>query len=160
MAFFYPSTWTVVDQDDGVGLVSRPGLAEQMDADQPDIQTGDALLALGVMPAMFIEMMGADIDDLENVMDVLHSNIDAESGDVRGSDRASHSYASRDVVSILFDTTEADAAGLMFVSRESEDVLAFGIAFGERNDLAAYRDELGQVIASMEFTGSMEDFFR
>lgn len=44
VAFYYPSSWTVVDADESVGIVSRPALAEQLGSDRPEIHTGDAML--------------------------------------------------------------------------------------------------------------------
>lgn len=159
VAFYYPSSWTVVDRDEGVGIVSRPALARELGAEQPDIQAGDAMLALGVIPVMFVEMIGADPDDLGSITDMLFENMTAQSGELGVGDQLTHSYDAGEVVSVLFDTGSPVGAGLMMVSRESTEVLAFGIAFGAHNDLAAYRDELTQVVVSVEFTGTMQDFY-
>lgn len=159
IAFYYPSTWTVVDRDESVGVVSRPALAEQLGSDAPSIQTGDALLALGVMPTAFIEMMGSDPDDLDSIVDMLFENISAESGEIAGAERRELEFSAGTVASMLFNTTGRRGSGMMLVAHESSEVLAFGMAYGRRDDLQAYRRELAHVIATMEFTGTMEDFY-
>lgn len=158
VAFYYPSTWTVVDRDESVGIVTRPGLAGELGSDQPAIETGDAMLALGVMPAMFLEMMGASPADLDSVLDTMTENISSDAGEVTPEERTYLQTDTREVAAVLFDTPGGNAAGMMLVSRESDEVLAFGMAFGGRQDLQAYRDELAQVLASLEFTGTMQDF--
>lgn len=159
VAFYYPGSWTVVDQDESVGIVSRPALAQQLGSDDPDIQVGDAMLVLGVIPSVFIEMMGGESRDLESVTDMLYENMSTETGDLGGIDRLHHEFTAREVVSVLFDTGAEQRSGLMIVSHESDEVLAFGVAFGLRDDLSAYRDELSQVVATVEFTGTMQDFY-
>ena len=159
VAFYYPSSWTVVDADESVGIVSRPALTEQLGADQPEIRTGEAMLALGVIPAAFVEMMGANPRELDSVVEMLFGSMSAEQGEVGSADREAFDFSAGEVESILFDAGPRQEAGLMLVSRESEEVIAFGMAYGYRDDLAAYRRELAQVLATVEFTGSMQDFY-
>lgn len=160
VAFYYPASWMVVDQHESVGIVSRPALVTEMAAGTPSLEPGDAVLALGVMPEVFFGMMGASTDDLGSVMDALYGSIDAESGEIDDDDRRRHSFTAGEAVSVLFDVEGQAPSSMMIVSRESEEVFAFGIAFGYRDDLSAYRDELAQVVATVEFTGTMEDFYR
>lgn len=160
VAFYYPASWMVVDQHDSVGIVSRPALVTEMADGAPSLEPGDAVLALGVMPAMFFEMMGAATDDLGSIMDALYGSVDAESGEIDEDDRRTHSFDAGDAVSVLFDVEGQAPSSLMIVARESEEVFSFGIAFGDREDLSAYREELAQVVTTVEFTGTMEDFYR
>jgi hypothetical protein len=159
VAFYYPSSWTVVDADESVGIVSRPALAEQLGSDQPEIRTGDAMLALGVIPAAFLEMMGANPGELDSVVETLFAGMSTEQGEIDRAERESFDFNAGEVESVLFDAGPRDEAGLMLVSHESAEVIAFGMAFGYRNDLVAYRQELAQVLATVEFTGSMQDFY-
>lgn len=162
VAFYYPASWMVVDQNESVGIVSRPALVTDMAQGRPALEDGDAILALGVMPTLFFQMMGAETDSLEAVVDVLYASIETGDGDgdVDEEDRERHSYPAGDAVSVLFDVPGQDPASMMIVARESPDVFAFGMAFGKRDDLAAFRDELAHVVATVEFTGTMEDFYQ
>ena len=54
-----------------------------------------------------------------------------------------------------FDPTDEDSG--MILLTPLEDVLVFAVALGVTQDLEARRETIARIVASVEFTGSIED---
>ncbi|MFW5695431.1 MAG: hypothetical protein ACOCYB_09690 [Alkalispirochaeta sp.] len=157
VAFYYPQEWFVAEQDGSPIVVSREALVAQLDREEPDLQPGDTVITLGVLPAMFMAMMGIPVDDVEAIADGMFENMIAHSGEVRDENIDVHSFGGRRVASVLFDDAYAEFSGMISVVHEQEDVIGFGMVLGFPEDLRRRRERTAQIVSSLEFGG---DFSR
>lgn len=158
IAFRYPSDWFPVEQGETVGIATSQDLAAQLEADNPQLQDGDVVFIVGVLPAAFLAFMGVATDEIDNLTQSLFDNMIADSEEVRGGEVEIYSIDDVEVGTVLFETDEIDADGFFALSVLDDQVIVFAVAAGATRDLAAARTTLAQVTASAEFTGSLEDF--
>ncbi len=153
IAFYYPQEWFVIEQDESPVVVSREALGDQLNRDQPDLQPGDTVLVMGVLPSMFMAMMGIPIDDVESIADGLFENMIAQSGEIRDGQVDVQSFGGREIATIVFDDAEDELSGMIAVVHEQEDVIGFGMVLGFREDLLRRRERVARTVSSLEFTG-------
>lgn len=153
IAFYYPQEWFVGEQEDSPVVVSREALTDQLNRDEPDLQPGDTVVVLGVLPAMFMAMMGVPVEDVTGIVDGMFENMIAQSGEVRNGEVETHSFGGRRAASVVFDDAQDEFSGMIAVIHEQEEVIGFGMALGFREDLVRRREQIARIVASMEFTG-------
>ncbi len=157
IAFYYPQEWFVSEQDQSPVVVSREALADQLDRDQPDLQPGDTVLVMGVLPSMFMAMMGIPVDDVESIADGMFENMIAQSGEIRDGQGEVHSFGGRQVASVVFDDAQDEFSGMIAVVHEQEEVIGFGMVLGFREDLLQHRERAARIVSSLEFTGDFAE---
>lgn len=155
LGFFYPEDWTVVDNDQTLAIVSRAGLADQINNETPDLQPGDTVLVVGVLPLMLLSMMGVPADDLETMVDGMFTSMMESSGDLENSETLMFSHGGRDVAAVSFDDAAQEISGLMMIAHQQDDVIAFAAAMGMREDIDRNGDRLSRVVSTVEFTGDL-----
>ncbi|MEX2443504.1 MAG: hypothetical protein WD492_07860 [Alkalispirochaeta sp.] len=153
IAFYYPQEWFAGEQDGSPVVVSRQALTEQLNRDKPDLQPGDTVVMLGVLPTMFMAMMGIPVEDVSGLVNGMFENMIAQSGEVRNGEVETHSFGGRRVASVLFDDAEEGFSGMIAVVHEQEEVIGFGMTLGFREDLFRRRERISRIVSSMEFTG-------
>lgn len=153
LAFYYPQEWFVAEQDGSPVVVSREALTDELNRDEPDLQPGDTVLVLGVLPTMFMAMMGVPVDDVGDIVDGMFENMIAQSGEVRNGEVETSVFGGRQVGSVIFDDAEDSFSGMIAVVNEQEEVIGFGMAMGFREDLLRRRERLSQIVSSVELTG-------
>ena len=153
ISFYYPGEWFVAEEEDNLAVVSREGLIDQLGNDQPDLQPGDVVMVMGVLPTMLMAMMGIPADDVETLVDGLFDNLVAEGGNTDNAQTELLTFGSRRVATVLFDDQETGYSGTVMVAHEQEEVISFSIALGFREDLDRHRDMLATVLSTVEFTG-------
>ena len=153
VAFYYPNEWFVSEHEGSPMVVSRQALVDQLDRDQPDLEPGDTVLTLGVMPTMFMAMMGIPVDSVEGIAEGMFESMIAQSGEVRDGDAETHSFGGRQVASVVFDDVEDEFSGMIAVTHEQEEVIGFGIMLGFREDLLQRRERAARIVSSVEFRG-------
>lgn len=156
IGLYHPDTYTVVEQDQSLAIVSRAALADELMADKPDLQPGDVALVTGVFPIGLLMMMGVPADEIDVMIDGMFDSMIARGTNTGGIDEVQLEYAAGNVAAVSFDDLDQEISGILFLADADDDqVVLFGIAMGLRADLDANRRRLGQVIASMEFTGDL-----
>ena len=158
--FFYPDGWFVVDEADNTALVNREALVEQIVADTADILPGDAIMVIGILPTMFMAMMGIPVDDISTILDGMFDNMVASSGEMENSRKEVHEFGAYSVASVTFDDPEEEASGIFFVAHEQEEVIVFAVVYGFRESLDAHRETLARAVASAEFTGDLSEMMQ
>ncbi|MFO8042001.1 MAG: hypothetical protein R6U25_02260 [Alkalispirochaeta sp.] len=157
LAFHYPQEWFVGDQEGSPVVVSREALTAQLSRDEPDLQPGDTVLMLGVLPTMFMAMMGVPVEDVGDIVDGMFENMIAQSGEVRNGEAETMSFGGRRVGSVVFDDAEDSLSGMITVVHEQEEVIGFGMAMGFREDLLRRRERISRIVSSMEFIGDFSE---
>ena len=153
VSFYYPDDWFVVEKDENLTVVNRRALADQVGEDEPDLQPGDTVMVVGVLPAMLMAMMGVPAEDVSSIVDAMFQNMISENGDVQNGDSQTHTVEGRRVASMLFDDSSEEFSGMIMVTHEQEEVIVFSVALGFRDDLVRNRDLLVRVVSTAEFTG-------
>lgn len=156
IAFHYPDQWAVVERDDMLAVVNRSGLVDEVGQDEPDLQPGDVVVVLGVLPSMLMTMMGIPADDVGALADGMFENMLAESNELANAESGVSSYGGTEVASVVFDDPSEEVSGMVMVAREQEEVVVFSVALGFREDLRSEREALGRIVASTEYTGDIQ----
>ncbi len=155
VAFYYPDGWYVVESDGNLAIVNREALIDQVNADQPDLQPGDTVVVVGVLPTMLLAMMGVPADDVSAIVNGMFENMISSSGGVENGEAQTHSYGDRAVASMLFDDSAEAFSGMIMVAHEQEEVIVFAVSLGFREDLLRERDDLARLVSTVEFTGDL-----
>jgi hypothetical protein len=156
LAFYYPSDWYVADGDGNLAIMSRAALANQMDLDEPDLQPGDTVVIVGIIPTMLMAMMGVPVDDVDTILTGMFDTMIAQAGEIENGETAGHTFGARSVASVLFDDAQEEFSGMMLVAHEQEEVIVFAVAMGFREDLRRRREMVAEIISTVEFTGDLE----
>ncbi len=157
LSLSYPSDWFVVEEEGNLGIVNREALAAQLGADQPDVRPGDVIMAVGFIPSFFLAMMGVPVDSIEAMVEgMFESMMDSNDG-VSENDREVLTYGATQVGTVSFTDPSADISGLFLLAQQQDEVIVFAMAAGKMNDILDQREMLGQVVSTVEFTGSLEE---
>jgi hypothetical protein len=157
MAFFYPSEWFIVEQDGNIAVVNRPGLADQVGVDQPDLQPGDTMFVLNILPTLLMTMIGIPAEDAATIVEAMFETMIAEQGNVVTGEAQTHSFGDRTVASLMFDDAGERVSGMLLAALNQEDVLVFSMALGFREDLMSERERVARTVATAEFTGELNN---
>jgi hypothetical protein len=156
LAFYYPRDWYVADGDGNLAIMSRAALADQMELDEPDLQPGDTVVIVGIIPTMLMAMMGVPVDDVDTILSGMFDTMIAQAGEVENGETAGHTFGARSVASVLFDDAEEEFSGMMLVAHEQDEVIVFAVAMGFREDLLRRREVVAEIVSTVEFTGDLE----
>lgn len=164
--FSHPEGWYVTEHEDSLVLLSSPELEERLDAEFPDLETGEMVVTVSALPALMFVFMGIEADSvggqLEGFLEMMVQEIPGASESVtRSSEEASNGVA---VSSLTFDTTEEiggedrEVSGTFLgVADEDKGVVTFAFAVGRRPTLNQEQEALVETVGSMVYTGEMEE---
>ncbi len=161
LSFYYPSSWFAGEQDGNLLIVNRQSLLESSPMEAPEVGPGDAFLVIGILPSFFMEMMGIPLDDVSAILEVMFSQMVADSsGNIGNEHQEIINFQGRAVAAIAFDDASQAASGTFFISHEQDDVIIFAVAYGLRATLDAERRQMAQIVSSAEFTGDMTNLMQ
>ncbi len=166
LQFSYPSAWTVVDNSDGIYILSSPDLQDQLGADFPDLEQGEIIVNVAALPTIMFQFMGIEAENVEGQVEAMFEQM-VEQG-LGEADNVSQQTVTSDsgsrVSSVAFDATEEVNDGTQTVSgmflgmaNEENGVFGFGMALGKRQTLDRERGALVNTIGSLVYTGTQED---
>lgn len=166
LQFSYPSAWTVVDDSDGIYILSSPELQEQLGADFPELEEGDVIVNVAALPTIMFQLMGIEADSVEGQVEAMFEQM-VQQG-LGEADNVSQESATAEsgtrVSSVAFDATEevngtTQTLSGMFLGMADEEngVFGFGMALGNRRTLDRERRALVNTIGSLVYTGTQED---
>lgn len=166
LQFSHPSAWTVVDNSDGIYILSSPDLQEQLGADFPDLEQGEIIVNVAALPTIMFQFMGIEAENVEGQVEAMFEQM-VEQG-LGEADNVSQQTVTSDsgsrVSSVAFDATEQVNDGMQTVSgmflgmaNEENGVFGFGMALGKRQTLDRERGALVNTIGSLVYTGTQED---
>lgn len=155
IGLYHPRNWHVGEQDGSLAVVSREALLSQVSADTPDLQPGDTIMVVGVLPVMFLSMMGIPADDVGSMVNGMFENMISANGEVANSRTAVFTHGGREVAAVTFDDTEQAFSGMMMAIHEQDQVVTFGVALGRQADLERNTEDLTLTLSTVEFTGDM-----
>ncbi|MFP4407595.1 MAG: hypothetical protein ACLFPW_03670 [Spirochaetaceae bacterium] len=166
LQFSYPSAWTVVEDSDGIFVLSSAHLRDQLGADFPELDSGDVILNVAVLPMIMFQFMGIEADSVEGQVEAMFDQM-VEEG-LGEAENVSQETATTDsgtpVSSVAFDAVEEGGTGMQSMSgiflgtaNEEKGIFGFGMALGERPTLDRERAALVDTIGSLLFTGTQED---
>ena len=164
--FSHPSAWTVVEDGDGIVLVSSPGLEAQLDSNYPDLKQGEVVVNIAALPTIMFAFMGIEADSVEGQVEAMFDQMVQEGlGEADNVSKETVTSASGvRVSSVAFDAAEEidgamrDISGLFLgMADEEKGVFGFGMAVGQRQTLDRQRRALVDTVGSIVYTGTMED---
>lgn len=157
LALYYPGNWFVVEEGGNLGLVNREALAAQLNSEQPDVQPGDVIMAVGFIPTFFLGMMGVPVDSTEALVEGMFETMLESNEGVTEIDREILNYGGAQIGTVSFSDPAQDISGLFLLAHQQDEVVVFAMAAGMLNDITRQRDVLAQVVSTVEFTGSIDE---
>jgi|GEM_PF-2408275 len=157
LALYYPGNWFVVEEDGNLGLVNREALMEQLNAEVPDVQPGDVIMAVGFIPTFFLGMMGVPIDSTEALVDGMFETMLESNEGVTENDREILRYGGAQIGTVSFSDPAQDISGLFLLAHQQDEVVVFAMAAGMLEDVTRERETLAQVVSTVEFTGTIDE---
>lgn len=157
LALNYPGNWFVVEEDGKLGLVNREALAGQLGATEPDVRPGDVIMAVGFIPTFFLGMMGVPVDSTEAMLEGMFESMLESNEGVSENDRQILTYGETEIGTVSFTDPAQDVSGLFLLVHQQDEVVVFAMAAGMMADITRERETLAQVVASVEFTGTLDE---
>lgn len=166
LQFSYPSAWTVVDDTDGIYILSSPDLEDQLGADFPELRQGDVIVNVAALPTIMFQFMGIEADSVEGQVEAMFDQMVQQGlGEAENvSQETATSDSGTRVSSVAFDAVEESGGEMQTMSGvflgmadEEKGVFGFGMALGERPTLDRERRALVNTIGSLVYTGTQED---
>lgn len=164
--FSHPSSWTVVENAEGIYLLSSAALESELSADYPDLSEGDLVVNLAVLPTMMFTFMGIEAETAQGQMDAMFDQMVEQA--VAAADNVSQESGPAangvTVSSVAFDSQEEVGGEMRSVSgmflgmvNEEKGVFGFSTALGSRATLEANREDLVNTMGSFVYTGTAEE---
>lgn len=164
--FLHPPAWTVVENSDGIYLLTSAELESQLDAEYPDLGEGELVVNLVALPTMMFTFMGIEAETAQGQMEVMFDQMVEQA--VAAADNVSQESGSAangtTVSSVAFDSQEEINGEMRNVSgmflgmvNEEKGVFGFATALGDRPTLDANRAQLVDTMGSFAYTGTAED---